>query len=191
VKIFKILAGVILILSGVFCFANPGATFPSVAFLLGWAMLIAGIAGIVSFFWIGRKKETMNLILVDGILNVILGCFVLANLLITDAIIPVFFGMWVMFSGVLRVVDSYAMKKARKKIWYGSLILGVVGILVGMYAFLNPVLADLSVVMQVGIFFLMQGINVLGVGFHLPHIRKHKFSRTKEIKQKILVKEAE
>jgi len=35
VKIFKILAGVILILSGVFCFANPGATFSSVAFLLG------------------------------------------------------------------------------------------------------------------------------------------------------------
>lgn len=173
-KLFKIIAGVILILAGVFCFANPGATYLSIAFLLGISMLIAGATSTFAFFWVSRKKETTNLILVEGIMTLILGCLVLANTLVADATIPLFFGMWAMFSGVLRIVDSYMMRKAKNKIWYGALILGVVVVLFGMYTFFNPVLADLSVVMQLGFLFVIQGLNILAVGFHLPVMRRRR-----------------
>ena len=33
-RVFKITAGVILIITGIFCFANPGATFLSIAFFI-------------------------------------------------------------------------------------------------------------------------------------------------------------
>ena len=170
-KLFKILAGIILILTGIFCFANPGATFLSLAFLLGCSMVATGFISLGIFYWISRKKETENLILIEGLMNVLLGILVLSDTLISDAAVPLFFGMWVIFSGVLRVAEACCLKSSDGQKRIGSLILGVIGILIGMYAFFNPVLAVLSVVIQTGILFVMQGLNVLLRGFHLPHMK--------------------
>lgn len=178
-RVFKIAAGVILILSGVFCFANPGATFLSIAFLLGCAMLLSGMSGILAYVWISRTRETSSLLLVEGLLSVILGILVVSNQLLADAAIPVFFGMWVMFSGIMSVVEAYTHRKLEKSIWVWLLTLGLLGILVGLYAFFNTVIFTFSTVMLVGIMFVMQGVYVLLIGINLSfrhhqHKRRHK-----------------
>lgn len=166
-RLFKIIAGVILILTGVLCFANPGATFLSMAFILGCSMLISGASGIFAYIKINGKKQLNNLILVEGLLTVILGCLVLSNQLTTDTMVPVFFGMWVMISGILRVVASLEIKKSGTNVYRWFLAPGMISIFAGIYAFLNPVLAGLLVVMLVGIFFVIQGVNVLITGINI------------------------
>jgi membrane protein HdeD len=174
VRVFTIAAGVILILTGVFCFANPGATFLSIAFLLGCAMLLSGISEASAYIWISRKKEISNLLLVEGLLSVILGILVLSNQLLADAAIPVFFGMWVMFSGVIRIVEAYSHRKSGRMELIWLLSLGLLGIAGGLYAFFNTVLFTFSPIMLVGILFVVQGINVLLVGVNLTfHRRGH------------------
>lgn len=173
-RVFKILSGVILILSGVFCFANPGATFQSIAFLLGCAMLLSGISGMLAYIWISRKKEAPSLLLVEGMMNVILGILVLSNQLLADAAIPVFFGTWVLFSGIMCVVEGITHRKTGRTVWYWLVSLGALSILIGIYAFFNTVLFTFSPVMLVGILFMMQGINVLLVGINLSFQRIHK-----------------
>lgn len=178
-RVFKIAAGVILILSGVFCFANPGATFPSIAFLLGCTMLLSGMSGILAYVWITKKRETSNLLLVEGLLSVILGSLVVSNQLLAEAAIPVFFGMWVMFSGIMNVVEAYTHRKAGTSIWVWLLTLGLLGILIGLYAFFNTVIFTFPTVMLVGIMFVMQGVYVLLIGINLSfhhhqHQRRHK-----------------
>ncbi|MEL7656179.1 MAG: DUF308 domain-containing protein [Bacillota bacterium] len=174
-RVFKMAAGVILILSGIFCFANPGATFQSIAFLMGCAMLLSGASGILAYIWISKKMEASSLLLVEGILSVILGILVLTNQLLADAAIPVFFGMWVMFSGISRVVEGYTHRQSGMMTWCWLLSLGTLGILIGLYAFFNTVLFTFSAVMLVGILFVMQGVNVLFVGINLSfHNRIHK-----------------
>jgi len=180
VRVFKMAAGVILILSGIFCFANPGATFLSIAFLLGCAMFLSGASGILAYIWISRKMEASSLLLVEGILGVILGSLVLSNQLLADAAFPVFFGMWVMFSGTVRVVEGFVQRKSDIATWIWLISLGTLGILVGLYAFFNSVLFAFSAVMLVGILFVMQGINVLLVGIHLSfHHHAHKLNKSK------------
>ncbi len=172
-RVFKIMAGVILILTGIFCFAVPGATFLSIAFVLGCAMLLSGMSGISAYIWIRKEREvSSHLLLVEGILSVILGILVLANQLVADAAIPVFFGMWVMFSGIVRVVDGYFYRESEGTIWRWLVSLGSLGILTGFYAFFNTVIFAFSPVMLVGILFAIQGINILLVGVSLPYQRK-------------------
>lgn len=166
-RILKIVAGVVLILTGVFSFANLGATFLYIAFILGCAMLFSGIIGILAYILINTKKEPSTLFLAEGIVTVIMGSLVLANLLVTDAIVPLFFGMWVMFAGIQRAVLSHKMKKVGVSIWKWILIQGIISIFAGIYAFVNPALLNLSVIMIVGILFIIQGINVLTTGINI------------------------
>ena len=173
-RILKIIAGVVLILTGVLCFANPGVTFIYIAFLLGCAMIFSGASGILAYIIINKKKEPSGLILTEGILTTILGCLVLSNQLATDAVIPVFFGMWVMFSGILRMVESLEMKSTGIVIWKWILAQGMISILAGVYAFVNPMLAGLAAFVIIGIFFVIQGVNVLTTGINLPFFKRKK-----------------
>ena len=179
-RVFKILSGVILILSGVFCFANPGATFQSIAFLLGCAMLLSGISGILAYLWISKRKEAPNLLLIEGILGVILGLLVLANQLLADAVIPVFFGMWIMVTGILCAVEGFAHRRAGGMVWCWLLALGSLGVLMGVYAFFNTVVFALSAVMLTGLLFVTQGVNVLMVGVNLSFHKKSERKSGKE-----------
>lgn len=176
-RVFKIAAGVILILTGVFCFANPGATFLSIAFVLGCAMLLSGISGTLAYIWISRKMEITSSLMIEGVLSIILGLLVLSNLIQADAAIPVFFGMWVMFFGVVRVVEAFAHRKSGRAelIWF--LCLGLVGVAAGLYSFYNTVLFAFSPILLVGILYVVQGFNVLLVGINLSFNRKEHHSR--------------
>jgi len=167
VRVLKIAAGVILILTGVFCFANPGAIFLSIAFLLGCAMLLSGISAILAFIWISRKKEITNSLLIEGMLSIILGLLVLSNQLLADAAIQVFFGMWVLISGVIRIAEAYVQRKSGMMMLIWLLSLGLIGIAAGLYAFFNTVLFDFSAIMLVGILYVVQGFNVILVGINL------------------------
>ncbi|MDF3000262.1 MAG: HdeD family acid-resistance protein [Bacillota bacterium] len=172
-RVFKIAAGVILVITGIFCFAAPGATFVSVAFILGCAMLLSGISGVTAYIWIGKKREVPYLLLAEGVTSILLGILVLTNQIIAEAAIPVFFGLWVLFSGVLRVSDGISRMKQDSRDWTWLVILGAVGTITGMYSFFNTVLFHFSPVMLTGILFVMQGIHVLTAGVSLSfHPRK-------------------
>lgn len=175
VRVFKIAAGVILILTGIFCFANPGTTFLSIAFLLGCAMLLSGISGTLAYIWISRKRKISNSLMIEGLMGVILGFLVLSNQLLADAAIPVFFGLWVMFTGIIRVVEAYTNRESGIMSLIWLLSMGVLGIAAGLYAFYNTVLFAFSVIVLVGILFIVQGFNVLLIGIHLSfHHRRQK-----------------
>ena len=182
VRVFKIAAGVILILSGVFCFANPGATFLSIAFLLGCAMLLSGVSGTLAYIWISHKREITNSLMIEGVMSMLLGILVRLNQLVADAAIPVFFGMWVMFSGVICVVEAYTHRKSGRAELIWLISLGVISVAAGVYAFFNTVLFDFSAILLTGILFVIQGINVLLVGVSLSFHHKHKTGADKERK---------
>ena len=173
-RVFKIAAGVILILTGVFCFANPGATFLSIAFLLGCAMLLSGISGTLAYIWISKKRKISNSLMIEGLMSVILGFLVLSNQLLADAAIPVFFGLWVMFTGIIRVVEAYANRESGMMSLIWLLSMGVLGIIAGLYAFYNTVLFAFSAIVLVGILFIVQGFNVLLIGINLSFHHRRK-----------------
>ena len=48
-----------------------------------------------------------------------------------------------------------------------SLIFGVLSVLGGIYAFVNPLLAGLAMPILIGIFFLIQGMNTITTGLYM------------------------
>lgn len=167
-KILKVAAGLILIATGIFCFVNPGETFLSIAFLLGCAMLAAGIIGTFIYFWISRKKAISGFLLAEGIWSILLGILVLSNQLLAEVAIPVFFGLWILISGIARVTEAYSNRHSDWKIIVWLVFPGVICIAAGLYAFFNTILFGFSVILLTGILFLIRGIDVVLLGVHLP-----------------------
>ena len=92
-----IIAGILLIVAGLFCIFKPDTIFYSLSFLLGFVMLISGIVDIVIFVSSHRFMAGSGWFLADGILTVLLSLFVLGNEWIVTLTLPIIFGMWMMF----------------------------------------------------------------------------------------------
>jgi uncharacterized membrane protein HdeD (DUF308 family) len=171
-RIVTILSGLFMLITGVWCFANPGASFLSLAFVLGVVMIIAGITGATNYFMEKNRHPEAGWVIAESILTFILGCIVLSNQLLVDAMVVIFFGMWLLFSGCLRIVASFQLRKLQETAWHWTLAFGIVASVAGLYAFINPITFGLTVVLLVGGFFVIQGANVLVVGINMPHKKK-------------------
>lgn len=172
-RLIKILTGVVLMIAGVFALANPGEAFYTIAFVMGSAMLIAGVGAMLLYLQMRKTKSIYSLTFSEGLVTFILGGLVLANQLTADAMVPVFFGTWVIISGVLRITTALELMRPGKNLYKLFLGQGIISILVGIYAFLNTVLGGLLIVTFVGLLFIVQGVNVLltGVTAHIMNKR--------------------
>lgn len=172
-RILTIISGILMLLAGLWCFANPGASFMSLAFILGVVMIIAGLTGAVNYFTEKNRNAEGGWVIAESILTFILGCIVILNQIVIEAMVLIFFGMWLLFSGCLRIVAAFQLRKLKEKSWHWTLVFGILASVVGLYAFINPLTLGLSVVLIVGIFFIVQGANVLVIGIHMPHKKKY------------------
>lgn len=95
-------------------------------------------------------------------MTTILSLLVLSNQIVADSVVPVFFGLWILHSGIARIV--FSVNEIHKRTWIGLLVLGIISVVSGVYLFLDAVLFDFTLISLVGFTFLLQGVNMLYLG---------------------------
>jgi uncharacterized membrane protein HdeD (DUF308 family) len=131
-------------------------------------MVIVGVTCILVYFFAPGKQLGFGWFFVEGLTTFVLGSLVLANKLPTDLMVPVFFGLWLLFSGILRMVASVHLVLEKHKSWLLTLIAGGVSATFGVYAFFNQVMETvIPLMILVGIIFMLQGINILIYGVYM------------------------
>lgn len=163
-KVVTIIAGVILCITGIYCLVTPGITFLSIAFVLGCVMLFSGVSGIINYVTKRKSGEVSGWVLAEGVVTTVLSLLILSNQLITDALLPYFFGGWIILSGVFRIFAAMGIKKIGGPGWGWILALGILSVLFGIYALVHPLVAALTLGLLVGLVVLMQGINLISLG---------------------------
>lgn len=171
-KLATIISGVILTLTGIYCIARSGTTFLAVAFILGLAMLIHGIMSLVSCLTERRQGFASGYVLADGAVSIILSAVVLLNQLNAEATIPLFFGMWLLYSGALHTMQALVVKGFGERYWRLGLIFGLLTALVGISGFVHPIVSNTAVVLLLGVYFTVQGISVTVLGLHFKKKRR-------------------
>ena len=122
-RMLTIIGGVLMLLTGMFCFINPGQTFLAIAFVIGLVMVLNGLIHICAYMMgrgLNNKGDNNGWILTDALITLLLGILVLCNQLVADTAIPLVFGMWVLVSGILRIeaADSYRPGEKAGKLSY-------------------------------------------------------------------------
>lgn len=167
-KIFTIILGVIMAICGVSCICTPVITFLEAGYFLVILLLVYGIGAIVRA--VMEKEYGMPFLF--GILSVILGIVIMVVpglKLMTDGMLIYLMAAWFLLQGVVGIFVSLKQKKlVDNKGWIWTMILGVLGVLLGLYSLVHPMLLAFTFGILVGMYFIESGVSmiVLAVSVH-------------------------
>ena len=91
-----LLAGIVLLLTGILVFIFPGRSYLGMSLLFGWVILLAGILEVVistanRHFITGR-----GWMLAGGIIQIVLGVILIFNVGLSASMLPFFLGFWLL-----------------------------------------------------------------------------------------------
>ena len=166
-RIVKVILGVLLAVGGIYCMFTPIATYSVLAWLIGLAMIVEGVGGIIT--WIDRRNNGLanGWTLAGGIVSLLLGMILVGSYVLQfamDAFIAYFIAIWLVVAGITRIVAAIAVRSSLGREaasgWIIQIVLGVLIAILGVMCIFNP----LSVVAGVG---MMLGISIVFVGIDL------------------------
>lgn len=178
-RILTMLTGILFMGAGIFLVANEGVTFLSVAFIVGWMFVIAGVVECLSYNSYRGDNVERSWILNDGLTTFVLGGLILLNKISADAVVPMILGLWVLIAGIRNFVHAWEHIEERGNAFYDHLIIGLLNIVFGIYVFFDGEIFNLASITMIGLCIIVQGINILHIGATI-RIIKPKFIQTKE-----------
>ena len=164
-KVLWAITGILLILGGIVCLNHPQTGLAAISFLLGILVLLAGITDIFIFI---KGRELMvgsAWFLVDGILTILLSLFILFDQMFTAMTLPFILGMWLLFSGITKFVQSLDLKHLGVSGWGWMTALGILLAVVGFISFMEPVVSLLTISALVGVLLIFQGFSAITRAF--------------------------
>lgn len=167
-KVFSIILGVIMAICGISCMCTPVMTFLEAGYFLVILLLVYGIAAIVKS--VMQKEYGMPFFF--GILSVIVGIVIMVVpglALMTDGMLIYIMAAWFLVQGVVSIVMSFRQKKlVEGKGWIWTLVLGILGVLLGIYSLMHPAILAFTIGILVGVYFIECGINMIVLGSYVP-----------------------
>ena len=139
VQICWITAATALLIAGFDVVNVPDNDLLSVANHLGMAMMYAGFTNLMVYIFNKHEIHGSRWLLADGMTTALLSIFPLFNKMIIPVIIPIFFGIWELFLGVIKFIESTELKEEKIKGWHWFRLIGVIEILSGVAALIKPV----------------------------------------------------
>ncbi len=151
-------AGIIL---GLMLLTEPGATMVALTTVLGFYWLIMGVLALVQVF--ADRSTPWIWSLLAGIVGILAGLFVLRHPLVAALTVPtvlvIILGVQGLIMGVLEIIGGF------KGGGVGSVMLGVINVLVGLLLLGSPVAAAIAVPLVFGVLLLIQGVGSIAVAF--------------------------
>ncbi len=164
--------------AAVLCLAASSDRLTEIASWIGASMLISGGANVWLYFYCLKDSTEGKWLFADGLTATLLSVFPLFNEMILPAVIPFFFCVWDLFSGVLRVIESIEKRRAGKNGWKWPFSIGLIELITGVTALLKPVEEALTMHIVVGLVFLIQAVAFLFLAVSV--LKNHKSDKNRD-----------
>ena len=155
----QFIMGVCLVLLGVFTFLRPRSIFDGIAVVYGAAAVVTGICDIVIYI----KEERFTgfgpvVSLVAGILSVMTG--------IAEGVVALLFPLWFIAHCISRLAHSAIIRfVAGSFYYYFSLVVNIVGLVLGFLMLLQPILTFLTLGYLIALCLVAFGIDCILMAF--------------------------
>lgn len=160
-KIWFLISGLALLAVGIWAVVQPVGAVAAVAVFIGIAALISGISHLVAYFSDRDKMAASGWVLARGILDTLVGILLLFNLPATMLVLPLVFGVWAIFTGIVYVSGSFSARAADVKNWWLILIGGLLSVAIGVLMVAKPLTGVWIIALEMGYFFILFGASAL------------------------------
>ncbi len=153
-QLLWIIGGALLFAGGIVSLNSHSQNLVDTAFVLGIIMMLAGLCNVIIYCHKGKKIHGSHWLFADGLTTMHLAIFPVFNQMILPEMIPFFFGVWELFSGVLKVIDSAELKHEKIRCWQGFALIGFIELISGVASMIKPIddLVGVNVVVAVILF---------------------------------------
>lgn len=152
-----LITGIIFIISGIYIFRTPLASYLTLSMLFAAIFFVTGIMEVVNAFS-NRQYPNWGWSLAGGIVDLILGIMLISSPALSATILPLYVGITILFRSIMGIGSSLALKKVGIKSWATVMIFSILGLLFAILMIANPVFGGLTIVYYTAISFIMIGI---------------------------------
>ena len=160
-KWVALLIGILLIGAGLFVLNNPLDTLAGMGWLFSLSIIANGLIDVFAYFGLPKEMRSFWL-LAGGLATSILGFWLMSQGPLDWAvIIPIYFGVWMLFSGISRLIDTFLVARTGllgSGINFVLIAFATIGAIFGMVLFTNPGLAATTAILLLAGSLIYQGI---------------------------------
>ena len=168
-----VLMSVLYLGLGIFLLLKPTTALNIVCYALGAVVLICAAVQLVRYFVVERGVFQSQLTLISGLICLGLGAFLIIRSDIVVSILPIVFGLFVIFDSIGRVQNALDLRRCGYDSWKGFLLLPVLSIVLGVVMILNPFGTMETLVMAIGVILVIEGaINLLSALYTILAVRR-------------------
>ena len=140
---------------------------------LGAVVLACAAVQLIRYFVVERGVFQSQLTLISGIICLALGAFLILRSDIVVSILPIVFGLFVIFDSISRVQNALDLRRCGYSSWKSFLLLPVLSVVLGVIMILNPFGTMETLVMAIGIILIVEGsINLLSALYTVLAVRR-------------------
>lgn len=178
--VLMIILSILMIIGGVECIVTPVATFSSLGWIAGVAIVVTGFSAV--FRYASGKEGRSVWELIGGIAGILFGGFIIVNVFAqfaTNLVIAYAAALWLLVYGVCGVVEAWKLRALNRELpsemrtasWLVVMILGAATAVAGVVCVLQPMLTMISVGMIIGVSILISGIKTLVLSIQIIKAR--------------------
>ena len=168
-----ILMSVLYLGLGAFLLLVPGTALNVVCYALGAVVLACAVVQLVRYFAVERGVFQSQLTLVSGLVCLGLGAFLIIRSDIVVRILPIVFGLFVIFDSLGRIQNALELRRCQYSSWKGFLLLALLSIVLGVVMIVDPFGAMETLVMAIGIILIVEGtLNLLSALYTAIAVRR-------------------
>ena len=158
---------------GVFLVMKPGTALNIVCYALGGVVLACAAVQLVRYFAVERGVFQSQLTLVSGIVCLALGAFLIIRSDIVVSILPIVFGLFVIFDSLGRIQNALELRRCEYPSWKGFLLLAVLSIALGVIMIVDPFGTMETLVMAIGVILIVEGsLNLLSALYTVIAVKR-------------------
>ena len=159
---WHLFAGIIMVILGFYVWFNPVASLLGLALYIGIAFIVVG-AG----YFLASFSYQSGWYLLVGLLDILVGVILVANLGVTAATLPMIFALWCLAVGVIQLVTSFQLRKIGAP-WGWSLGIGILGILFAFMILIFPSIGAVTINTLMGMYIMLYGAFAIAEYVYAP-----------------------
>lgn len=158
----SLIIGVVFIFTSIVAFKNPVTTMASVVVYFGASGIIKGLVGLMSS---KKLKEITNIsttpFIIINIIDIIIGIIILLNIEWGVITLPYMFALWFIMDAISDLAFGRKLKYISKPMYWLNIVTSIITFILGVMMLFNPLSSYLTVIVIIGMYFLINGIRYI------------------------------
>ena len=168
-----ILMSILYLALGIFLLMVPGTALNIVCYALGGVVLVCAAVQLIRYFAVERGVFQSQLTLISGLVCLGLGAFLIIRSDLVVRILPIVFGLFVIFDSLGRIQNALELRRCEYSSWKGFLLLAVLSIVLGIVMILDPFGTMETLVMAIGVILIIEGaLNLLSALYTVIAVKR-------------------